>query len=140
RLGVVGDGVVVFVFLGVGHAAVVVGGGEAGVEPDGRVEVGDGLVEVALVGVGVAAVEIGLGAVGGEGDGLVEVGDGLFVLAAVGEGEAAVEIGVSVGNVFVHGGSTSTKGRQAGRSGPPGPASCRGRRRSDWTDAAERIG
>ena len=47
--------------LGVGVAAVVVGGGVVGLQPDGGAEVGQGLLEVAALGVDVAAVVVGAG-------------------------------------------------------------------------------
>ena len=57
------------------QAAVVVGHGELGVEPDRLAVVGDGVVVVALGEIREAAVVADVGCVGDELDRLVEVGD-----------------------------------------------------------------
>ena len=88
-LGEIGQGPVEVALGFAGVAAVVVGGGVLGVEPDGLVVVGDRPVEVALGLTGEAAVVVGGGVLGVEPDGLVVVGDRPVEVALGLAGDAA---------------------------------------------------
>lgn len=96
RLGVIGNGAVIFLLVVVGVAAAVVGVGVPRIELDRHVIIGDGAIVFAAVAPDIAATVVRRRVFGIDLDRLIIIGDGAIVLALGVPGIAAAIVRVGV--------------------------------------------